>query len=94
VGPVLEGSCTINLVELAAEVHSIIALMLGRLRMSVTECIAAYLTMSEKVFGQTEDFTKREKFDSWALEEAIKTAVEQKIGNPDAPLQTAAGCKT
>ena len=84
----------INVVEPAAEIYSIIALMLGRLRMSVTECIAAYLTMSEKVFGQPQDFTKREKFDPQALEEAIKTAVEQKIGDPDAPLQDATGCKT
>lgn len=72
----------------------IIALMLGRLRMSVNECIAAYLTMSEKVFGQPENFTKREKFDPQALEESIKAVVEQETGNPDTPLQDPTGCKT
>lgn len=54
-------SLTIKAVKnLAAEICSIIALMLGRLRMSVTECIAAYVTMSEKVFGQPQNFTQRE----------------------------------
>ena len=62
--------------------------------MLTTECIAAYLTMSEKVFGQSENFTKREKFDHQALEEAIKTIVEQRVGNSDAPLQDPTGCKT
>ncbi|KAL2045970.1 hypothetical protein ABVK25_011883 [Lepraria finkii] len=50
--------------------------------------------MSEKVFGQPENFTKREKFDPQALEEAVKAVVEQKVGNPDAPLQDPTGCKT
>ena len=90
----LEGNRTINVIKSATEIYSIIALMLGRLRMSATECIAAYLTMSEKVFGQPENFTKREKFDPQALEEAIKTIIEQRIGNSGAPLQDPTGCKT
>lgn len=68
--------------------------MLGRLRMSVTECIAAYVVMSEKVFGQPQNFTQREKFDPQALEEAIKTIVRQKIGDQDALLQDPMGGKT
>ena len=78
----------------AAEICSIIALMLGRLRMSVSECISAYLIMSEKVFGRPQSFTRREKFDPRALEEAIKTIVEQRVGHQDALLQDSAGCKT
>ena len=68
--------------------------MLGRLRMSVTECIVAYVTMSEKVFGQPQSFTQREKFDPQALEEAIKTIVKQKVDDQDALLQDPMGCKT
>ena len=68
--------------------------MLGRLRMSVTECIAAYITMSEKVFGHSQNFTQSEKFDPQALEEAIKTIVRQKVGDQDASLQDPTGCKT
>ena len=68
--------------------------MLGRLRMSVTECIAAYVGMSEKVFGQPQSFTQREKFDPQALEDAIKTIVKQKVGDQDALLQDPIGCKT
>lgn len=90
----LEGSRTLNFIKLTTEIYSIIALMLGRLRMSTSDCIAAYLTMNEKVFGQPENFSKREKFDPQALEEAIKTIVEQRTGNSDAPLQDPTGCKT
>ena len=68
--------------------------MLGRLRMSVSECIAAYVTMSEQVFGQPERLTRREKFDPRALEESVKAIVEQQTGDPDASLQDFAGCKT
>ncbi len=68
--------------------------MLGRLRMSVTECIAAYVVMSEKVFGQPQNFTQREKFDPQALEEAIQTFVRQKVGDQDTLLHNPTGCKT
>ncbi|CAF9942900.1 hypothetical protein IMSHALPRED_005686 [Imshaugia aleurites] len=50
--------------------------------------------MSEKVFGQPQAFTHREKFDPQALEEAIKTIVKQKTGDQDAMLQDPACCKT
>ena len=93
--PVLEGILLIKVVEnLAAETCSIIALMLGRLRMSVSECITAYIITSERVFGQPQNFTYREKFDPQALEEAIKTVVKQRVGSPDALLQDPTGCRT
>ena len=68
--------------------------MLGRLRMSVTECIDAYVLMSKNVFGQPQNLTQREKFDPQALEEAIKTIVREKVGDQDALLQDPTGCKT
>ena len=68
--------------------------MLGRLRMSVTECIAAYVIMSEKVFGQPQNFTQREKFNPQVFEKAIKTIVRQKGGDQGALLQNPTGCKT
>ena len=68
--------------------------MLGRLRMSVTECIDAYVSMSEKVFGRPQNFTQREKFDPQALEEAIKTIVRARVGDEDALLEDPIGCKT
>ncbi|KAI9715702.1 MAG: hypothetical protein M1812_005854 [Candelaria pacifica] len=68
--------------------------MLGRLRMSVTECIAAYVIMSERVFSQPQNLTQREKFDPQALEDAIKTIVRQKVGDQDALLQDPTACKT
>ena len=95
VAPALEGILAIKVIGLpAAKICSIIALMLGRLRMSVSECITAYISMSEKVFGQPQNFTHREKFDPQALEEAIKTIVRRKVGNQDALLQDPTGCKT
>lgn len=96
--PALEGTLShhqsYTVKHLVTEISSIIALMLGRLRMSVTECIAAYVVMSEKVFGQPQNFTQREKFDPQALEEAIKTIVREKIGDQDALLQDPMGGKT
>jgi aldehyde:ferredoxin oxidoreductase len=62
--------------------------------MSASECIAAYLEMSEKVFGQAQGLTHREKFDPNALEQAIKDIVKRKTGNEDAPLRDSTCCKT
>ncbi|KAI4194978.1 MAG: hypothetical protein LQ350_007464 [Teloschistes chrysophthalmus] len=50
--------------------------------------------LPEKVFGRPQSFTYREKFDPQALEKAIKTIVEQRIGDQDALLQDPAGCNT
>jgi hypothetical protein len=72
----------------------IIAIMLGRLRMSVSECIKAYLEMSENVFGQPQNLTHREKFNPDALEKAIKVVVKEKTGDNDAVLLDPSCCKT
>jgi len=68
--------------------------MLGRLRMSVSECIKAYLEMSENVFGKPQNFTHREKFNPDALEQAIKVVVKEKTGDEDAILLDPSCCKT
>lgn len=73
---------------------SIIALMLGRLRMSVSACITVYLDMSKKVFSQAQGFTHREKFDPTALEDAIKAVVKARTGDENATLQDSSCCKT
>lgn len=75
-------------------VASIIALMLGRLHMSTSECIDAYLEMSENVFGHPQAFTHREKFSPEALEQAVKDIVERKTGDENAPLMDPTCCKT
>ena len=62
--------------------------------MSVTECIDAYIVMSEKVFDQPQNFTQREKFDPQTLEEAIKIIVRLNVDDQNALLQDPTGCKT
>ena len=78
----------------ATDIHSIIALMLGRLRMSASECIDAYLEMSQRVFGQSQGLTHREKFSAEALEQAVKEIIIRKTGDENAPLRDPASCKT
>lgn len=56
----------------------LIAIMLGRMKMSVEECIEAYIKLADKVFRPTHTMPLsfkgrvREKFDSKALEQAVK----------------------
>ena len=62
--------------------------------MSASECIDAYLEMSEKVFGRSQGFTHREKFNPEALEQAVKEIVKRKTGDENSPLIDPACCKT
>ncbi|PGG95771.1 hypothetical protein GX51_08124 [Blastomyces parvus] len=81
----------------------LIALMLGRLEMTVDECIAAYSDLAEAVFSEHRtlfpfNFTGRVKsrFDSARLESAIKLAVAQ-AGASETNLfndGTERGCRT
>ena len=64
----------------------IIALMLGRLRMSIEECIQTYSKLGEKVFGRQQGFGHEQLFDSARLEEAIQEIVKSKTGDKNAPL--------
>jgi len=63
--------------------------MLGRLRMPVSECIDVYLDLSQKVFGQQQNWS-----DPNALEEAVKDIVERKTGDREAALLDSSCCKT
>jgi hypothetical protein len=72
----------------------IIAIMLSRLRMSVNECIKAYLELSENVFGNPQNIIYREKLNSNALEQAIKVVVKKKTGDENVILLDRSCCKT
>jgi len=70
----------------------LIAIMLGRLKMSVSECIAEYEAFARKIF-QTGFFGKKAHFvtsgtfyDGGILEGVIKDIIGRKIGNQDAKL--------
>ncbi|KAL2415078.1 hypothetical protein ABEF94_008442 [Exophiala dermatitidis] len=58
----------------------IIAIMLGRLRMSVDECIHEYERLSKAVFGQRKKGSP-EIFSATALEEAIQSVIRRKLGH-------------
>lgn len=71
---------------------SLITIMLGRLRMTVDECIDAYITLSNKVFEKkSHRVTIRGKllrrFDSAELERVAKTIVVNRGLGEDAMLK-------
>ncbi len=66
--------------------------MLGRLRMSVIDCIQAYLTLSKAVFRKTKHRVKlngelQARFESDELTRAIKKVIKQQGYQEDALLQ-------
>ncbi|PPQ86546.1 hypothetical protein CVT25_007204 [Psilocybe cyanescens] len=71
----------------------LIAIMLGRLRMSVDECIAAYEKLASKIFDAGimskigNGASTGARFSSTVLEEAIKEVVKQTTGNADASMR-------
>ncbi|MCJ1310207.1 hypothetical protein MMC25_003869 [Agyrium rufum] len=78
----------------------LIAIMLGRLRMSIDECIDAYLSLSERIFRKkghrvTIKGKIQGRFDSEELERAVKEVVTSKGFPEDALLKDAsdAACK-
>jgi hypothetical protein len=64
----------------------IIALMLGRLRMSVGEAIEDYGTLAQRVFSDPRLIGGDGKFKARNLEDAIKEIVEKKAGRADEPM--------
>jgi hypothetical protein len=71
---------------------SLIAVMLGRLRMSVADCIAAYLSLSERVFRKTRHRVTMKaqiqgRFDSEELARAIREVVAKQGLREDALLK-------
>jgi hypothetical protein len=74
--------------------------MLGRLKMSVAECITAYLSLSERVFRKTRHRVTvkgkvQGRFDSEELAQAVRGVVKRQGLPDDALLKDApeAGCK-
>jgi hypothetical protein len=74
--------------------------MLGRLRMSVADCIAAYLSLSDRVFCKTRHRVTvkgkvQGRFDAEELAQAVKEVVRQQGLSEGALLKDApeAGCK-
>jgi hypothetical protein len=74
--------------------------MLGRLRMSVGDCISAYLSLSERVFRKTRHRVTikgqvQGRFDAEELAQAVKEVIRQQGLPEDALLKDAprAGCK-
>ena len=61
----------------------IIALMLGRLQMSVAEAIEDYGTLTRKVFSDARLIGGDGKFKASNLEDAIKEIVKKKAGRAD-----------
>ncbi|KAI9841344.1 MAG: hypothetical protein M1837_000777 [Sclerophora amabilis] len=58
----------------------IIAIMLGRLRMSVQDCIAEYEMLSKKVFSKKKPAGSRSMFYASNLEAAVKEVVREHLG--------------
>jgi hypothetical protein len=72
--------------------------MLGRLRMSVQECIDEYTLLSKAIFSERKHGSK-DMFYAEKLEEAIKSVIRKRLGDKaeDAPLVDPLGdkaCKT
>ena len=75
--------------------------MLGRLQMTVAECIAQYDNVMKEVFPETGDIKKAfnlaihgEFYDSTNLENIIKKLIKDKLGNSDVDLLDEKGpCK-
>lgn len=78
--------------------NRLIAIMLGRLEMSVADCIEAYQHISRQVFRPTfcskymprvmRTITGRSMYDSQHLEDAIKDIIQLCGEAPNAPLET------
>jgi hypothetical protein len=76
----------------------LIAIMLGRLRMTVDECIDAYVSLSDRVFQKqrhrvTIKGQVQGRFDSEKLERAIKEIVAKQGLAEDALLKDAPDAK-
>ncbi|KAK3369939.1 acyl transferase/acyl hydrolase/lysophospholipase [Podospora didyma] len=75
----------------------IIALMLGRMRMSIDDCIAEYQRLGRIVFEKPKGPLHEFMFDQAVLTRETKAVVERYLGNEDAPLLDPLGddaCKT
>jgi hypothetical protein len=73
--------------------------MLGRLEMSIDECIKAYTDLSEDVFHKKSRFFMgikgdlKERYDGEALKLAVKKILKQRSLDDDALLKNPGGTK-
>lgn len=82
--------------------HSLIAIMLGRLEMTVEECIASYTELNRTIFSQKSHWFPisigaqlQSQFDSGKLKSAIEKVIIDKGFDPSEPLDDGAdrGCR-
>lgn len=68
------------------DVNRIIAIMLGRLRMSIKDCIDTYCNLGREIFEKRQPFhfLGQDKYDCAKLERIIKNVVQRHGGSPDA----------
>ncbi|KAJ7154133.1 FabD/lysophospholipase-like protein [Mycena filopes] len=64
----------------------LIAILIGRLRMSVDEAILCYVEFSEKVFGKSKSSFGDGKYSATIFENVVKALVKQKTGNTETLL--------
>lgn len=82
-------------------IYRIIAIMLGRLRMTVDQCIDVYNDLSSKIFAAGilsqvgSGATTGARYSSQVLEDSIKAIVKKHAGDADAPMldPNQDGCK-
>lgn len=83
----------------ATNFSSLIAIMLGRLEMSVDECIKTYTELSKDVFHKTRRIPigfkgdLKERYDSEALEQAVKKVLRNRGVDEDTQLKNPQGTK-
>jgi len=70
------------IVSLIVTHFRLIALLLGRLKLSVPEAMEAYRSLAKNVFGEKKRFSDG-KFNEKALEQAIKDTVKTKLGDSE-----------
>lgn len=79
-------SCVITILIQVANTYtvhasrSLIALMLGRLRMCIDDAIAAYVELSKDIFSKKQSF-RDGKYSAKGLEAAVKKIVEEHAGD-------------
>ncbi|KAF2156233.1 FabD/lysophospholipase-like protein [Myriangium duriaei CBS 260.36] len=65
----------------------LIAIMLGRLRMTVDECIDHYLSLHDSVFLDNGIFELRDRYNDYAMEESVKDVLRSKNIDEDTLLK-------
>jgi hypothetical protein len=90
----------IKIMEVHADRPRLIAIMLGRLKMNIDECIDAYLSLSDSIFEKkrhrvTVKGKIQGRFDSEELARVVKKVVKRQGLEEDALLKDSsdAGCK-